>query len=54
MTIIGKKTATKLCRTFLSQIKTQYIANVLKYDDIDLQNKANEIHQELSKAGDEN
>ena len=46
MTIIYKKTAIKLCKSFLSQINTQYIANVLKYDDIDLQNKAIEIHQE--------
>ena len=38
----------------LSQINTQCIANVLTYDDIDLQNKVIEIHQEWSKAGDEN
>ena len=30
------------------------MANVHKYDDIDLQNKAIEIHHEWSKAGDEN
>ena len=54
MTIIDKKTAIKLCRTFLSQINTQCVANVLKYVDIDLQNKAIENHQELSKAGGEN
>ena len=54
MTIIDKKTAVKLCRTFLSQINTQCIANVLKYDDIDLQNQAIENHQEWSMAGDEN
>ena len=54
MTIIDKKAAIKLCRTFLSQINRQCVANVLKYDDIDLQNKAIENHQELSKAGHEN
>ena len=54
MTIIDKKTAIKLCRTFLSQINTQCVANVLKHDDIDSQNKAIGIHQEWSMAGDEN
>ena len=54
MTIGDKKTEIKLCRTFLSQINTQCIANVLTYDDIDLQNIAIEILQEWSKAGDEN
>ena len=55
MTIGGdKKTGIKLCRTFLLQINTQCIANVLTNDDIDLQNKAIKIHQEWSKAGDEN
>ena len=41
-------------QTFLPQINTQCIANVLTYDDIDLQNKAIEIHHEWSKASDEN
>ena len=54
MTIGDKKIENKLCRTFLSQINTQCIAKALTYDDIDLQNKAIEIHQEWSKAGDEN
>ena len=54
MTIGDKKTEIKLCRTNLSQINTQCIAIVLTYDDIDLQYKAIEFHQEWSKAGDEN
>ena len=53
--IIGdKKTKIKSYKTFLQQINTQCIANVLTYDDIDLQNKAIEIHQELRKASDDN
>ena len=53
--IIGdKKTEIKSYRTFLQQINIQFIANVLTYDDIDLQNKAIEIHQEWNRAGDEN
>ena len=53
--IIGdKKTEIKSYRTFLLQIIIQCIANVLTYDDIDFQNKAIEVHQEWSKASDEN
>ena len=54
MTIGDKKTEIKLYRKNLSQINTQCIAIVLTYDDIDLQYKAIEIHQEWSKAVDEN
>ena len=54
MIIDDKKTEIKSYKTFLPQINTQCIANVLTYDDIDLHNKSNEIHQERSKASDEN
>ena len=53
MTIGDENTGIKLCRTFLSQISTQCIWNVLTYNDIDLENKAIEIHHEWSKAGEE-
>ena len=53
--IIGdKKTEIKSYRAFLPQINIQCIANILTYDDIELQNKAIEIQQESSKSSDEN